>query len=82
MAMIKVGEMTLENPMLIKNQTKLLLQIHDELVFETLYQEPDLTSVIDLLRQTIEKAASLRVPLPVKCSSGVRLGSLTARTCE
>ena len=46
----------------------MLLQIHDELVFEV--PESDLDSLVILVRQEMESALELDVPLVVDCQSG------------
>ncbi|MGI9508843.1 MAG: DNA polymerase, partial [Geminicoccaceae bacterium] len=47
---------------------KMLLQVHDELVFEVPESEVDQTA--DLVRKTMENAAHLSVPLTVEVGSG------------
>ena len=49
-------------------KTKMLLQVHDELVFEVPEAEVDRTSA--LVRQEMEHAADLRVPLVVDLGTG------------
>ncbi|RJP60286.1 MAG: DNA polymerase I [Candidatus Auribacter fodinae] len=51
-----------------KLQTKLLLQIHDELVFEV--PECELETVSPLIRQSMETAISLSVPIVVEIAHG------------
>lgn len=46
-----------------RQKAKMLLQVHDELVFEVLEEETE--GIISLVRQGMEKAAHLRVPLKV-----------------
>ena len=50
------------------NQTKMLMQIHDELVFEV--PENELMEVIPLICETMENAASLKVRLKVDYGYG------------
>ena len=49
-------------------KSKLILQIHDELVIETAPDEVD--KVTALLTNEMEKAASLKVPLEAECHTG------------
>jgi DNA polymerase I len=49
-------------------KTRMLLQVHDELVFEV--PEPELERTSALVRQEMEHAAELRVPLVVDMGSG------------
>ena len=51
-----------------KHPGRLLLQIHDELVFETPASEVE--SLIELVRSEMQSAMALRVPLVVDVSSG------------
>jgi DNA polymerase-1 len=52
-------------------RTRMLLQIHDELVFET--PEEELAPVSQLVRTHMEAATSLQVPLVVNLSHGQSL---------
>ena len=52
-------------------QSRMLVQIHDELVFEVPQEE--LAEVQVLVRQEMEKAMSLRVPLVVNLHYGESL---------
>jgi DNA polymerase-1 len=63
-AMVKVYNKLLENNM----KSKLLLQVHDELVLEVSKDEHDLTERI--LKESMEEAAKLDVPLLVDVKSG------------
>jgi len=49
-------------------QSKMLLQVHDELVFESPPEEQD--HVADLVRSTMEGVYALRVPLKVNIAIG------------
>ncbi|MBP3278108.1 MAG: DNA polymerase I, partial [Butyrivibrio sp.] len=49
-------------------KSRLILQIHDELVIETYQDEEDL--VKDILVKEMERAADLSVPLEVDCHTG------------
>jgi DNA polymerase-1 len=51
-----------------KLQTKMLLQVHDELVFEV--PESELSHVTDLVKKEMEQAIQLKVPLLVETSYG------------
>ena len=51
-----------------KLETRMLLQVHDELVFEV--PEAELKQVIDLVRQEMENAVVLDLPLRVDIGSG------------
>ncbi len=53
---------------------KILLQVHDELVLEV--PEEELTSVQEQVRQAMESAVELDVPLKVRMSSGGSWGAL------
>lgn len=64
MAMLKVNQ-TLKSSGLL---TKMLLQVHDELIFEVPLAELDL--VKDLVIQCMEKAVELKVPLIVDVKTG------------
>ncbi len=64
MAMIKVEkELTTR-----KLKSKLILQIHDELIVDTYPEEED--EVKKLLKDCMENVVKLKVPLPVEISSG------------
>eukprot|EP00028_Trichosphaerium_sp_Am-I-7-wt_P009299 CAMPEP_0168537556 /NCGR_PEP_ID=MMETSP0405-20121227/20442_1 /TAXON_ID=498012 /ORGANISM="Trichosphaerium sp, Strain Am-I-7 wt" /LENGTH=573 /DNA_ID=CAMNT_0008566229 /DNA_START=66 /DNA_END=1784 /DNA_ORIENTATION=+ len=58
----------------LKLKTRLLLQIHDELVFEVPNEEMSI-AIVEIKRE-MERVVSLRVPLPVKIETGVSWGSL------
>jgi DNA polymerase I len=49
-------------------ESRMLLQVHDELVFEV--PEPEIDPVVDLVRQEMEHAADLIVPLVVDIGVG------------
>jgi DNA polymerase-1 len=55
-------------------RSKLLLQVHDELVLEC--PEDEVERVRDLVRSTMEKAIELQVPLVVNVSVGARWSEL------
>ncbi len=49
-------------------RTKMILQVHDELVFDTPTDELD--TVIQLVREKMESVAQIGVPLTVECNYG------------
>ena len=49
-------------------RTKMLLQVHDELVFEA--AEGELDRVVPMIREEMEGVFHLRVPLKVEISKG------------
>lgn len=53
-------------------KSRMILQIHDELVFET--PEAELAALTELVRETMENAMQLKVPLVVGAQSGPNLG--------
>ena len=55
-------------------KAQMLLQVHDELVFEV--AEPILKETSELIRQEMEGAAKLLVPLKVDISVGKSWGKL------
>lgn len=63
-AMIKIAEQLKKRQM----QSTLLLQVHDELVFEV--PETELADLQQLVTETMEHAVELSVPLKVDCSDG------------
>jgi DNA polymerase-1 len=66
-AMINVRKMLKNN----KFKTKMLLQIHDELIFEVPKEE--LTTIIPLIQNEMESALKLKVPLKVEYGYGSNL---------
>ena len=48
--------------------TKMILQIHDELIFESSVREEEIAK--DIIINEMEQAMSLSIPLKVSCSSG------------
>ena len=63
-AMIRIDDALREG----KHETKMLLQVHDELVFEV--QPDEMNSIRTLVRREMENAAQLSVPLVVDIGSG------------
>jgi len=69
---IKIAMVDLDKEMTrLKVKSKMLLQIHDELVFDIHPDEADLMN--KLVTEVMEECVSLRVPLKVDGSSGVNL---------
>ena len=56
------------------SKAKMLLQVHDELIFECPDDEAIKTQTINLIRTEMEKAVSLNVPLKVSIESGHNWG--------
>ena len=52
-------------------KSKLVLQIHDELVIDCIKEEKEIIEV--LLKEEMEKAAKLKVPLTVSLGEGKNL---------
>ncbi|SMY17950.1 DNA polymerase I [Photobacterium aquimaris] len=65
LAMIAVDEWVQQQP---QDQVSLLMQVHDELVFEV--EASALDSVTEKVRQLMEQAATLAVPLIAEAGSG------------
>ena len=63
-AMIQIEDMLAEK----KFKTKMLLQVHDELIFEVPLEETE--KIIPLIKSLMEKAAHLKVPLTVGVGQG------------
>ncbi len=57
-----------------KKQTKMLVQVHDELLFESPPKELD--SSIDFVSREMENAILLEVPVVVEVHSGTNWGEL------
>lgn len=56
------------------SSAKMLLQVHDELIFECPDDEKIKADTIDLIRKEMESAVTLNVPLKVSIESGVNWG--------
>lgn len=66
---IKLAMVKVYNALKEKNlKSRLILQVHDELIVET--YKPEADEVIKLLRENMESAASLSVPLTVDINKG------------
>lgn len=55
-------------------KSKLVMQVHDELVFE--YPPEEETQLLQMVKQEMENAVELRVPLKVDLETGLTWGSL------
>ncbi len=64
MAMIKIDEELIKNNF----RSKMLLQIHDELVFDVVKEEKEALS--NLVKNIMENIVTLKVPLTVSCDFG------------
>jgi DNA polymerase-1 len=64
LAMIRVSDALRE----AKLRSRLILQVHDELIIEA--RKDELDAVKTLLRENMEQAFSLRVPLTVELNTG------------
>ncbi len=69
-AMLKVNKALLENP----TGAKLLLQVHDELIFECPDDQKTIDATIELIKQNMEHAVELSVPLRVSIEYGKNWG--------
>lgn len=66
---IKIAMINISNNLKVKEaRGKMILQVHDELVFEL--PEEDLDAVMKTVKEKMEGAASLSVPLKVEVGSG------------
>ena len=59
---------------LIKMESNLIMQVHDELIFE--YPEEEEKRLINLVKMEMERAVNLRVPLKVYIKKGKNLGEM------
>ena len=67
--MIKIAMIDIQNELISKNmESKMLLQIHDELVFEVPSEELD--RLQEIVINKMENSLSLSVPIIVDCGSG------------
>ena len=64
-AMIDIDNQIRKN----KYKTKMILQVHDELLFEVPQCEKD--QIIDLVKENMEKAMKFKVPIKVDCNYGI-----------
>ena len=58
-----------------KNGARLLLQVHDELIFECPSEKSVLDATIDMIRSKMESAVKLSVPLRVSIEAGKNWGA-------
>ena len=70
LAMINVSEALAQS----KSQAKLLLQVHDELIFECPDDKPTIEKTISLIKDKMENAIKLSVPLRVSIEYGKNWG--------
>ena len=67
---IKIAMINIQNKLSSGNyRSKMLLQVHDELVFDVF--KPELNEIIDLTRNEMEKAYEINVPLTVDINYGL-----------
>ncbi len=67
---IKIAMINIQNKLSNGNySSKMLLQVHDELVFDVF--KPELNEIIDLTRNEMEKAYEINVPLTVDINYGL-----------
>lgn len=57
-----------------KNLPKLVLHLHDELLYEV--QQKFLVKTAKILKHSMEEATKLSIPLPVKLKSGLSWGAM------
>ena len=65
LAMIKIDQEMTERKM----KSKMLLQVHDELIFEV--EEDELSVMKEIVREGMETVVDLRVPLKVDMGIGI-----------
>jgi DNA polymerase-1 len=65
---IKIAMNRIHDQLTEKFKTKMILQVHDELVFDV--YKPELEEIKKLVKQEMEQAARLSVPLEVEMGSG------------
>ena len=58
----------------LKDKVHLLLQVHDELIFECQSEPSTVEKAISLIRDKMENAVKLDVPLRVSIESGTNWG--------
>ena len=70
---VKVAMLNLSKAIKKQNlKTKMILQVHDEIIFEAPEEEAE--RVIPLIREEMENAVKLRIPLKVSIEKGKRWG--------
>jgi DNA polymerase-1 len=66
---IKIAMINIQSKLIDKNfHSKMLLQVHDELVFDVF--KPELNDIITLVKDEMENAFTLKVPLIVDIDYG------------
>lgn len=70
MAMLKVNDALLKNP----TGAKMLLQVHDELIFECPDDKETIEKTLSLIKENMENAVKLSVPLRVSIEYGKNWG--------
>ena len=70
MAMLKVNDALLKNP----TGAKMLLQVHDELIFECPDDKEIIEKTLSLIKENMENAVKLSVPLRVSIEYGKNWG--------
>ena len=70
---IKIAMINIHNRLKGK-KSKLILQVHDELVFE--YSPSEKSILIQIVKQEMERAIKLRVPLKVSIKEGLNWGEM------
>eukprot|EP00761_Pharyngomonas_kirbyi_P007509 gb/GECH01007519.1/.p1 GENE.gb/GECH01007519.1/~~gb/GECH01007519.1/.p1 ORF type:complete len:1125 (+),score=246.86 gb/GECH01007519.1/:1-3375(+) len=73
-AMVEIVQILRTKPEYQNIESRLILQIHDELLFEV--EEDHIINIATLVKQCMENAVSLSVPTPVRCKYGKNWGSL------
>ncbi|PIZ00219.1 DNA polymerase I [bacterium (Candidatus Howlettbacteria) CG_4_10_14_0_8_um_filter_40_9] len=70
LAMKGIGDQMSE----VSSRTRMILQVHDELVFET--PEADVKKVAEMVKEKMENVISLKVPIEVKVEFGDNWGKM------
>lgn len=65
---IKIAMINIQNRLLGKFKTKMILQVHDELVFDV--YKPELVEITKIVKEEMESAAKIDVPLTVDIGTG------------
>ncbi len=65
---IKIAMIRIHQRLSDKYRTRMILQVHDELVFDV--YKPELEEIRELVKHEMEHAANLKVPLEVEIGSG------------
>ena len=68
--LIKIAMIDIDNKIKTnKYKTKMILQVHDELLFEVPQCEKD--QIINLVKENMENAMKFKVPIKVDCNYGI-----------